>query len=511
MRGRRLGLNQSRSSDTSRTDGERLAVAGEEVARHGAALPRWQDLEPSGAPAHARFAPMFDLPPCHVSDDTIEALVKWMGDEVRNPSSNNPRIPAGFTYLGQFIDHDITFDPTTKADRSPPVNFRTPRFDLDSLYGSGPLVEPFVYDWTESDPQPPGVRLLVGRGEGKTTDDLPRNHHGRALIGDPRNDENVIVAQLHLLFIHFHNAVVDRLLRERKVSERELFDEAQRIVRWHYQWIVVHEFLPLVVGEETASEVLTLPADGSPSKARLKYFKPRDEPFIPLEFSGAAYRFGHSMVRGDYGIKRLPEGAAGLSTTPLFPNLKGLTWLNEDLVIDWERFFRLKGHPRQVQFSHLIDTAIAKPLFQLPKRREDLPTLNLQRGRKLELPSGQAVATRMDGPQLTEGELHLDEFPEGVQKELRQGTPLWYYILCETARAVDRKGRPRPGRHLGPVGGRIVAEVLVGLLEADPSSYLSERPKWRPEELGTGGDFKMADLVTFARPGRPLRARQLPV
>jgi hypothetical protein len=429
-----------------------------------------------------------DLPPCQVSNRTIAALVAWMRDTERNPSSINPRIPAGFTYLGQFIDHDITFDPTTRPGRRPPVNFRTPRFDLDSLYGSGPLVHPFLYDWSDSDPQPPGVRLLVGRGKDKATEDLPRNHHGRALIGDPRNDENVIVGQLHLLFIRFHNAVVNRLLRERKVSERRLFDEAQRIVRWHYQWIVVHEFLSLVVGEEMAGDVLT----------QRKYFKWRDEPFIPFEFSGAAYRFGHSMVRADYGIKRLPEGAAGLKPTPLFPNLKGLSWLDSEFVVGWERFFALKGHPRQVQFSHLIDTAMSEPLFRLPNRDEDLPTLNLKRGRKLELPSGQAVATEMGEPLLNEDELHFDAFSEETKQELRQGVPLWYYILCETARAKDRKDRPRPGRHLGPVGGRIVAEVLVGLLEGDPASYLSERPSWRPE-LGTGDDFRMADLVDFVR------------
>src|SRR5215211_3239154 len=159
---RQHGLSRSRSSDTSRTDGETLGDAGEDVARHGAALPRWQDLDPSGAPAHARFGRMFSsLQPCDVSDDTIAALTTWMGD-ARNRSINNPRIPAGFTYLGQFIDHDITFDPTTRidgrVDRRRPVNFRTPRFDLDSVYGSGPLVQPFLYDWKGRKPK--GARLL---------------------------------------------------------------------------------------------------------------------------------------------------------------------------------------------------------------------------------------------------------------------------------------------------------------------------------------------------------------
>ena len=437
------------------------------------------------------------LLPCEMSDATMSALVAWMGDTEQNRSANNPRIPAGFTYLGQFIDHDITFDPTTRADRGTPVNFRTPRFDLDSVYGSGPLVQPFLYDWKTKDPK--GARLLVGHGEDEETADLPRNQEGRALIGDPRNDENVIVSQLHLLFIRFHNAVVDKLFAEGKVPGRKLFDEAQRIVRWHYQWIVVHEFLPLVAGERTTAAVLPPRRDGAPQTVQREFFEWQDEPFIPLEFSGAAYRFGHSMVRGDYGIKRLPDGAAGLHTTPLFPNLKGLTWLPRRQVIDWERFFVLPRHPHQVQFSHMIDTGITGAMFHLPGRDEDLPTLNLRRGRRLDLPSGQDVAAVMHEDPLSDVELQLDRLPKSAANELREAAPLWYYVLCETARARDANDRPRPGTHLGPVGGRIVAEVLVGLLDGDPASYLSEKPKWRPEELGTGGQFSMAELVRFVQ------------
>jgi len=480
--------------------------ADEAVSGHGTAVPRGQDLDPGRDPPRGRFGRMFPvLLPCDVSDGAIDELVGWMGDPDRERPPN-PRIPAGFTYLGQFIDHDITFDPTSRLDRrSDPhalANFRTPRLDLDSVYGSGPVAQPFLYDWKDS--APPGARLLVGRNE---VEDLPRNHQGRALIGDMRNDENAIVAQLHLLFIRFHNAVVDRLCREGKVRDRdELFDKAQRIVRWHYQWIVVHEFLPAVVGETMANCVLSSAADGSPPAIQRKFFRWQDEPFIPVEFSGAAYRFGHSMVRAEYGIKRIPEGAGEpggeiVHPLPLFPDLAGFTWLSESLVIDWERFFVLPGAKDPPQASQRIDTAIVRPLFELPDRdpeNRELPRQNLRRGRALGLPSGQDVACVMHEPPLTENELQLEHMPKS-RDELRRATPLWYYILCETARAVDPEDRPEPGEHLGPVGGRIVTEVLAGLLEGDPSSYLNHDPPWQPRELGTNGKFTMSDLVKTAQ------------
>jgi hypothetical protein len=448
---------------------------------------------------------------CDVSEGAIDEIVKWMGDPDR-PQEDNSRIPAGFTYLGQFIDHDITFDPTSTLDGMVDphalVNFRTPRLDLDSVYGSGPVAQPYLYDWKDS--EPPGARLLVGHNEVEgrgEVDDLPRNHQGRALIGDMRNDENAIVAQLHLLFIRFHNAVVDHLCREGKVTDRdELFDKAQRIVRWHYQWIVVHEFLPAVVGEEMAKDVLPCPPDGSAPTVHRRFFRWQNEPFIPVEFSGAAYRFGHSMVRARYVIEPIPD-AVGVSTpmarpVPLFPRLAGFTWLRKCRVVDWERFFSVRPdvqHPPQA--SQTIDTAIVGPLFKLPdedREHQELPRRNLQRGRVLGLPSGQDVACVMHEPPLTEAELQLDHMPDS-REELKCATPLWFYILCETAKAVNPDGEPEAGSHLGPVGGRIVAEVLAGLLEGDPCSYLNHESPWKPTELGTNGKFTMADLVKIAQ------------
>jgi hypothetical protein len=454
------------------------------VSGHGASVPRGLDVAPGRDAPYGRFGWMFPgLAACKVSDKGIDALVERMR---RQPTDGNPNpcIPAGFTYLGQFIDHDITFDPVSSLDQDIDphalVNFRTPRLDLDSVYGSGPKVQPYLYDWEES--EPPGTRLLVGHNAFDGTDDLPRNEQGRAFIGDPRNDENAIVAQLHLLFIRFHNAVVDELGR----GAKDLFATAQRMVRWHYQWIVAHEFLPKVVGQSTMKQVLT-------PRVHLEYFKWGAEPFIPVEFSGAAYRFGHSMARSRYGLR------SGERARTLFPELAGLTWLKKDLVIDWGRFFKLAGEPGP-QDSFRIDTSIAGPLFTLPDGDSELPRRNLKRGKRLGLPSGQAVASTMEQPALSEQDLGLDDptLEAPLRDELLGATPLWYYVLCEAAKGGECNGRPEPGAHLGPVGGRIVAEVLLGLLQGDPNSYLSKEPTWQPT-LGTGDHFTMADLIEFVR------------
>jgi Animal haem peroxidase len=462
----------------------------EGVAGHGRAVPRGQDAGPDGVAPDRRFGWMFRRPDeRRRGPDATPDLVEWMARDDFTRRADNTEIPAGFTYLGQFIDHDITFDPLSKLDRpNDPgslVNFRTPRLDLDSLYGSGPVDQPFLYDWKRS--RPPGRKLLLGEnppdaavgGEALAREDLPRNQQGRALIGDPRNDENVILTQLHLLFIRFHNAVVDRLAGQGAVPEEQVFDEAQRIVRWHYQWIVVHEFLPKVAGDEVTERAL----------GRREHFTFDETPFIPFEFSLAAFRFGHSMVRSDYVLKL--DARRG---TPLFPDLSGFRWLPERLVIDWELFFELPGeHGVSPQSSQLINTTIVRPLWSLPETGKALPRLTLERGQRLGLPSGQEVARAMGEEPLGGEELPLATVARDARRVLTRETPLWFYVLSEAEqRAAD-------GARLGPVGGRIVAEVLVGLIAADPQSYLSRDPAWRPVELGTGGRFGMADLIEIAR------------
>jgi hypothetical protein len=378
------------------------------------------------------------------------------------------------------------------VDPTGEISLRTPRLDLDSLYGSGPRDQPFLYESTDVDNRE--VKLLVGatrpfNGMG-TLPDLPRNQQQRALIGDPRNDEHVIVAQLHLLFIRFHNKVVDHVRRQHGLAGAELFDEARRLVCWHYQWIVVHDFLGRLVDEELLRSVLA---------ARKTFTSPDGAPFIPVEFSGAAYRFGHSQVRDSYDLDQ------GTKNVPIFVaeddpqgsmHLGGLRRLPRGLVIDWSFFFG--SGTREPQSSLRIDPYIAAPLRELPTTmgagRPSLATLNLNRARTLGIPSGQAVAKAMDADvdALDAAQLHLDRVEsEPLRAELLRATPLWYYVLREAAELRD-------GRCLGPVGGRIVAETLVGLLVSDSQSYLNKQPTWTPELEGTEqGDFTMADLVRF--------------
>lgn len=420
-----------------------------------------------------------------------------------HPHSDNDAIPAGYTYLGQFVDHDLTFDPLSKLGRpNDPrrlVNFRTPRLDLDSMYGAGPADQPFLYEWTARGDR--GVKLLVGGDD--TRPDLPRNGQGLALVGDARNDENLIVSQLHLLFVRFHNAVVDRLRGPDAAGPQEraeLFERARRIVRWHYQWIVTHDFLRRIVGDVLAGDVLRDGDAGATASVQLRHFDPRDVPYIPLEFSGAAYRFGHSMVRSSYFIR---EG----TVATIFPaagrepgdgDLSGFRALPAALVVEWDRFFWATPIRDHTNSSLRINNRISPELFDVPDRGA-LPWLNLQRGRALELPSGPAVAEAMGAPRvLSAVELQLDpEDPAGVNETLTAATPLWYYLLCEANLAGE-------AAHLGPLGGRIVAEVLVGLLQADPASYLSQDPGWRPHELpaATAGEFTMVDLVRFVEGAR---------
>jgi hypothetical protein len=219
---------------------------------------------------------------------------------------------------------------------------------------------------------------------------------------------------------------------------------------------------------------------------------------MPVEFSGAAYRFGHSMVRPDYDLNEIvvqvPIFAAAAKPDPL-AHLGGFRRLPSLWTVDWSRFFKTTS--RAPQFSRKIDIKLSGPLFKLPTgvdpARHALANLNLRRGVALGLPSGQDVAQAMSQPLLTGAELDLDglNLPAAAKTALKQHTPLWYYVLRE----AQVKGS---GEHLGPVGGRIVAEVLVGLLEGDPQSYLHQKPMWKPFlPAATAGDFKMADLVKF--------------
>ncbi len=452
-----------------------------------------------------RFGRLFRLPPYVPSDAEIQRVAALMteGDRGGDRTLDNPAIPAGYTYLGQFVDHDLTFDPVSSLERANDpdalTSFRSPRFDLDCVYGRGPADDPFLYD---QDSQVAGAaKLLIGTNG--LDDDLPRNTQGVALLGDPRNDENTFVSQLQLTMLKFHNAVMDVVLDDPHLARgsETPFETAQRLVRWHYQWVVVHDFLRRTVGDATLDRLLD--ERGAVPRLHLEHFGWRNGPYIPVEFSVAAYRFGHSQVRGRYRLNTVvgapdpadPQARPGLPTFTPDPVEKdplghfgGFRPLPRFWTIEWPRFFDVEGAGSDArQPSRHIDTLLANPLAALPPEiAGSVPSLivrNLTRGARLLLPSGQTLAARMYQQVLTDDELGLGGAP----------APLWYYVLRE---AEVQAG----GVHLGAVGGTIVAEVFLGLLAADPSSYLRNDPTWRPF-LGGGDDFAMPDLLRVAGHG----------
>ena len=480
------------------------------MPQHHLTAPRGRNLVPRSIFLEGRFGRMFRaLPPFEPDDAELERLAAQLieddppaeGWQPGQPplDPDNPSIPAGFTYLGQFVDHDITFDPASNLERQNDPDglqsFRTPRFDLDSLYGRGPNNDPFLYD------QSSRAKFLIGANANGEAD-LPRNSQGRALIGDPRNDENILVSQLHLLFLRFHNAVVDFVHDETGLEGDDLFLETQRVVRWHYQWIVVDDFVRRLVGDKVVAEIIgsepyrtTGPEPDVPHRTvKLRFYHWQRTPFMPVEFSVAAYRFGHSMIRPTYFFANPPVPERPIFTDD--PNagelddLRGFRSLPELWTVQWDFLFEV-GDRARLQPSRKIDARLAPPLRTLPGLTPAALALrNLRRGKALGLPSGQHVAEAMCIKPLTGEELELGNLIDAFGKH----SPLWFYILQEASKLMD-------GRQLGPVGARIVAEVLLGLLKGDPLSYLSTLPCWTPH-LPRAADrtFTMADLIDFVGP-----------
>jgi len=466
---------------------------------HGAGPPRGLARVPQSSIDRGRYGRMFrHLPAFAPEDEALWELADTMGPYPAPRASgtgggaepgralepgDNPDLPAGYTYLGQYVVHDITFDSASSLERrnDPDAlrSYRTPRFDLDSLYGSGPADSPYLYD--QEDP----VKLLVGvnTGDDLEPEDLPRNQQGRALVGDARNDVHVIISQLQLAFIRFHNSVVDHL-REQGVQTDELFAEAQRLTRWHYQWVVVEDYLRGLVGSDELDRVLVSDESGRRT-ASLRFFHWRQEPFIPVEFSAAAFRFGHSQIRARYQLNRDLEPIHILLPTPdpdPLEHLGGFRPLPNGWSIDWHLFFEVDGSSPQP--SRRIDTKLTGPFIRLPpfldEQGRSLAFLDLLRGKALGLPTGESVAAAM-GTSVPSDRLGLSA-----------RTPLWYYLLREAEVLTD-------GRRLGSTCAGIVAEVLVGLLAADPSSYLRADPGWTPELPGSEeGRFTIVDLLRFA-------------
>ncbi|HTE69456.1 MAG TPA: LysM peptidoglycan-binding domain-containing protein [Actinomycetes bacterium] len=450
------------------------------------------------------------------STSTVTRL-KELGRTMQDPGAADPgdtKIPAVYTYFGQFVDHDITFETSSfttdklLAQNLAPLalatiredlrNLRTASLELDSLYGP-------------SAPRDPANRnkMLIGRvtrlnGTGPPTarppgkgddNDLPRERRhddvGRdraARIGDPRNDENLIVAQLHLAFLKAHNRLVD---------QGRTFEEARRLLRQHYQHIVVHDFLKRVADPAVVDGIL---ANGN------RFYDALAEPFfLPLEFTVAGYRFGHTMVRDDYDFNlNFSPASLGLlfTFTALSGELGDFDTLPDNWIIQWERFV---GSGVKRNQARRIDTKLADGLFHLqridgqeerPADAANLAVRNLLRGYGLRMPTGQALAGHLGLPALTAPQVEAAAASPRQAQVLRSAgflerTPLWYYLLAEA--------KHHGGQRLGPVGSTLVAEVLVGLVRRSEDSILRSSG-WVPSlPAARPGHFELADLLRFAK------------
>jgi hypothetical protein len=462
------------------------------------------------------------LPEAATTPANLVRLGKTMIDETGNDPDGDSDISAIMTYFGQFIDHDITLElasadlPTLTSPALEPLpldeirnnlkNARSATLDLDSVYDL-----PAARDGDKmvigkvSPTGDPNLPLSRPAGKGDFND-LPRGPRTTdpatdraANIGDPRNDENTIVAQLHLAFLLAHNKLVDRW---------HSFTEPRRVLRQHYQHLVIHDFLMQVADKKIVKDIL---------KNGTQFFKPFQEPFfMPLEFAVAGYRFGHTMVREDYDFNvnfntsgtpnTFPATLGFLFTfTALTGNLGDFETLPENWIIEWENFTGNNPKSR----ARLFDTKLANPLFKLRKfdGTEEaglgamLAVRNLLRGYLLRMPTGQALAQAMNLTPLTAAELEdvasqVTPAPGGESQldvlrssGFSERTPLWYYILAEAAFHAK-------GKHLGPVGSTLIAEVLIGLINKSENSILRTM-LWEPT-LPHTGKFTLEDLLRFA-------------
>ena len=479
--------------------------------------------EPPDEDRAMKFCRMFPgLDAFTPDDDALIALGRAMLD-TGSGAAGDTAIPGGMTYVGQFIDHDITLDlteglPTSDLNPSEIMNGRTPALDLDNVYSFGPG-DPRTTTAYEAD----GVHLTIGQTTGRSifgvTDafpnDLPReapaepNTPGKARIGDPRNDENLAVAQTHLAFLKFHNKIVDDV--------ESSFEEARRIARQHYQSIVLDDFLPRLVNTDVYNDVRDngrkfFMAAGIPEGERI---------CMPVEFSVAAYRMGHSLVRNEYEWNRVFSSTGdgpiaslglvfefsqvsrhlGLFTEPTVPS---------DWIIRWNSFHDFEGIDSIAKHSQFnvvrrIDPFLAQKLDDLPEFQgqieefmRSLAARNLLRGKFIGLPTGQAIAQAMGVASLTADEVKSGSHQAVIEAHgFAESTPLWYYILKEADIQED-------GLRLGQVGSRLLVETFHALVESSQDSILREE-NWKPS-LSAADDskFTFSDLLAFVDDINPI-------
>lgn len=411
------------------------------------------------------FARLFpELESLYVPDEALEELANSMKEYKRQAAKNNSIVISnGIGIFSQFLAHDITFESSSKLkgqfnQSSQFQNDRTINLDLDCVYGQ--RTQAFFYDVKDS------AKLLLGKEYKKgrnTWHDLQRNAQGKAIIPDARNDENIIVSRMQVLFIKFHNKMVDHL--RKKKYKGNLFNEAKRLVIWYYHWLIINEYLYKIMDWEVFERI---------KREGCQYFTQPHT--MPLEFTGAAFRVGHSQTRETNRINAKTEKSL----------LELGSFKTMEEYVDWHYIFNFGDD--KCQFAKLIDTKIGKSFHDIKfipaKRKIDrsLPFLNLRRGVVYGLPSGESVANRLGFEPI--------EVKETEDLKL-SGTPLWFYILRE----AELQGHK--GEHLGPVGSTILGECFFSIMREDDFSFLKLHPKWKPTLGKDIGEFEFTDLIRF--------------
>ncbi len=446
------------------------------------------ELPEACSPSHADlpFERLFAGLPAHCPpDEMLEHLGEPDGPMSERESLwaensyDSPTLPAGHTFFAQFLIHDLTYELVRRlsTDRTPRTIQTGPSsLRLQSLYGPGPEMAPHLYAFYEQD-------YFSGRlldSPSGTQHDLPRNRQGRALIADPRNAENVVLAQLHLGMLRFHNAMAHHVATTGDHGPA-LFNRAQRQARWHYQWAVVYDFLPRVVDPAIVEAALD------------RDFSHEEPPQgLPLELALGIFRYVYSQVRLKYQINDNAEvtlvPAEGTSDTLLRHRSQSIP---SRLAVNWSHFFEING--ADPQSSKLIDTKITPAFLNLPliddprPARRSVAVRFFLQAKRAGLPSGEAVARAL-------GE--TDRLPRtaALRKLGLDETPLLYYVLAEAEHQYEESEQDR----LGPVAGRLLADTIVRLLRRDPQSYLNAHPDFSPasEFTDDNGDFGIGTLIT---------------
>lgn len=465
-------------------------------------------------PPERQFKKIFPNLPAHQTTAAdLELLSKVMMDPNTRAPVDGAKVPAMLTYLGQFFDHDVTHDTQTTlnvpADLTTIENKETSYFDLSNVYGAN---NEFLNAQGKFD---------IGRtlnGE----DDLPRDPTtGLALIADIRDDENLVISQLQLAFFKHHNRIFSELqLTNASLPLTQLIDMTKRQVILHYQYIVVHDFLKPICGQYFDR---LFDAQGTP------VVHPAIEalgPSIPVEFTGALYRMGHSMVRDAYYVN------ADFDVFPIFaqqlpapltspPDLRGKRPLPSFFTFDWSMFTPMP-FSKGFQVAENFDYFITQSLYTLPilpgvigGGSNILPLRNLLRGVTYGLPTGQELARALGIP---ESEILSVTNRNWVLQTLNtdlttaadlirltelygEQTPLFMYGLMDN----HLNGY---GDHLGVLPSLVIGNVILNLIRNSPVNIFAENfsPVAGVHGCVSNGVYRMAEFFTHALNLQPFTA-----